>query len=74
VIGALGLLDELPNFVIVEPRAAQRPRLDSVRRKRSGFHSNVQARTQNAVYYLLEGLAGLPHFGAEFRGYIIVEG
>ena len=74
MIGTFSLFQEIPNLVVVEAWTTPGPRLDAVRRKRRGFHSNVQARAQNAVYYLLEGLAGLPHFGAEFRGYIIVEG
>src|SRR5271157_4137789 len=74
VIGAFGLLDELPDFVVVESRAAQGPRLDAVRRKRSGFHANVQARSQNSVYDLLERLAGFARFGAQLGRHIVVEG
>jgi len=74
VIGTLSLFQEIPNPVVVEAGSTPGPRLDSVRRKRSGFQSNVQARTQNAVYDLFEGLAGLAHFGAQLGRHIVVKG
>jgi hypothetical protein len=74
VIGTFSFFQEVPNLVVVKTRTTPGPRLDTVRRKRSGFHSNVQARAQNAVHDLLEGLTGLASFGSQLGGHVIVKG
>ena len=74
MVGTFNLLDEFPNLVVVEARAAQGPRLDFVGRKGSGLRSNVQTRAQNAVHDLLEGFAGPARFRPELGRHIVVEG
>ena len=74
MIGTFSLFKEIPDLVVVEARTTPGPRLDAVWRQSNGFHSNVQSRAQDAIYDLLERLAGFARFGAQLGRHIVVEG
>ena len=73
MVRTFNLLDEFPNFVVVEALVTPRPGLDLEGRSRSGQRSNVQTRAQNAVHDLLEGFAGPARFRPELGCHIVVE-
>jgi len=65
VVGTFNLFQEFPNLVVVEAWIPPGSCLDLVRRKGRGLRPRVEARAQNAVYDLFEGLAGLAPFRAQ---------
>jgi hypothetical protein len=73
MVGTFILLDEFPNFVVVEALVTPGPCLDLEGRDGSGLRSNVQTVTENAVHDLFEGFAGPARFRPELGRHIVVE-